>query len=270
MLTNLPHISLLNIVVITLLVMAATSPLAEESASEKGLKIAREMERRDEGWINSTSDHTMILYNKQGESAVRKLRTKALEVVEDGDKSLLIFDSPPDVKDTVFLNIAHKAQDDDQWIYLPALKRVKRIASSSKGGSFMGSEFSYEDMSAPILEKYDYLHIKDENLQSRPVYVVERRPKDPYSIYSKHVAWVDQEHYIPWQVDYYDKAGNLVKTMKLRKYKQHLKKYWRAGETEMTNHQTGKRTVLASESFTFKTNAVDESDFRPDALSSMR
>ena len=252
---------------ISMLLLAAIHVArAEEAAEEKGLRIAQEMKNRDMGWKNSTSDLTMILYNKQGESTTRKIRTKALEVNRDGDKSLLIFDSPPDVKDTVFLSIAHKTQDDDQWIYLPALKRVKRIASSSKGGSFMGSEYSYEDMSTPILEKYSYLYIQDETFQSRPVFVVERMPKDPYSIYNKQVSWIDTELYIPWRIDFYDKANNMVKTMTLRRYKQYQGKYWRPGETEMVNHQTGKRTVLVSENITFRTDKVSEQDFNPSAL----
>jgi outer membrane lipoprotein-sorting protein len=246
------------------------NPAHAEDPAEKGLQIAREMERRDEGWETQTAELTMILFNKQGESTERKMRSKALEVMDDGDKSLLIFDSPLDVKDTVFLNVAHKSQDDDQWIYLPALKRVKRIASSSKGGSFMGSEFSYEDMSSPIVEKFSYLHTRDATYQGRTVFVVERIPKDQYSLYSKEVAWIDQEHYIPWQMEYYDRSGGLLKTQTFRKYKRHLNRFWRAGEVEMTNHQTGKKTVLMSENFTFKSKDVNETDFNSSALDKMR
>jgi outer membrane lipoprotein-sorting protein len=253
---------------LALLVWAAVSlaAWAEEDPAARGLQIVQEMERRDDGWEKSTADLTMTLLNKQGESSVRKIRIKAYEVMADGDKSLLIFDSPPDVKDTVFLNHAHKLKDDDQWIFLPALKRVKRIASSSKGGSFMGSEFSYEDMSPPVIEKYTYLYLKDGDFQGRPSFVVERTPKDPYSMYSKQVAWIDQENYIPWQIEYYDRAGGLSKTQTFRKYKKHLDHFWRAGESEMTNHQTGKKTLLLLENFTFKSPEVSEGDFGADAL----
>lgn len=246
------------------------NPAHAEDPAEKGLQIAREMERRDEGWKTQTADLTMVLFNKQGESTERKMRSKALEVIDDGDKSLLIFDSPLDVKDTVFLNVAHKFENDDQWIYLPALKRVKRIASSSKGGSFMGSEFSYEDMSSPIVEKFNYMYLRDETYQGRPVFVVERIPKDPYSLYSKEVAWIDQEHYIPWQIEYYDRSGGLLKTETFRKYKRHLNRFWRAGEVEMKNHQTGKKTILVSKNFTFKSESVNETDFNASALEKAR
>lgn len=243
---------------------------AGEEAAEKGSEIAKEMDRRDEGWVNTTADMTMTLFNKQGESSVRNIRVKAFEVIEDGDKSLLVFDSPPDVKDTVFLNIAHKVDDDDQWIFLPALKRVKRIASSSKGGSFMGSEFSYEDMSAPVIEKYSYQYLRDEAFQGRPTFILERVPKDPNSMYSKEVMWVDQENYIPWQIEYYDRAGGLSKTQTFRKYKKYLEHYWRAGESEMINHQTGKKTQLLLENFVFKSSEVKPDDFSSETLEKNR
>lgn len=244
--------------------------LADEDPAQKGLQIVREMERRDEGWQNATADLTMTLFNKHGETTTRQIRSKALEVIEDGDKSLLIFDSPLDVKNTVFLNIAHKSRDDDQWIFLPALKRVKRIASSTKGGSFMGSEFSYEDMSTPVIEKYNYLFLREDVHGNRPSFVVERIPNDPYSLYSKQIVWIDQEHYIPWQIEYYDRAGTKTKTLTLKRYKRYLDKYWRSGELTMSNHVNGKKTVLLWENFNFKSPEIKDSDFSADAMDKIR
>ena len=117
------------------LAAAATTP------EEKGLAIAREADRRDEDFTDFTADLLMILKNKHGQKSVRKIRVRTLEVADDGDKSLTIFDNPRDVKGTAFLTFSHKQGDDDQWLYLPALKRVKRISSRNKSGSFMGSEF---------------------------------------------------------------------------------------------------------------------------------
>ena len=103
-----------------------------ETAEEKGLTIAVEADKRDEGFGDSTANMTMELKNKQGDTSVRYIRIKTLEVIGDGDKSMSIFDEPADVKGTAFLTFSHAVKPDEQWLYLPALKRVKRINSKNK------------------------------------------------------------------------------------------------------------------------------------------
>ena len=137
-----------------------------ETAGEKGLAIAQEADRRDSGFGNYTNDVEMILKNKQGQESTRKIRSKTLEVADDGDKSLTIFDEPRDVQGTALLSFTHKEGPDDQWLYLPALKRVKRISSDNKSGPFMGSEFAYEDITSQEVDKYTYKYISDEKLIS--------------------------------------------------------------------------------------------------------
>ncbi len=245
---------------------AAQAPAWALSPGERGLEIAREGERRDEGWQNFRTDLTMVLKNKRGETSVRHLRSMNLEGVEDGDKSLLIFDSPADVKGTKFLTFSHKHSDDDQWLYLPALKRVKRISSSNKGGSFMGSEFSYEDMTAPVLEKYDYKYLRDDNYKGRKVFIVERYPKDPHSLYSKQVIWTDQEHYIPWKIDYFNRRGKRLKTLTYHKYKRYLGQFWRPGKMLMINHRSGKATALVWKNYRFRDPSISRNWFNPAVL----
>ena len=121
-------------------------PAAAGAADEKGLAIAREADSRDDGFGDFAADMIMILKNRHGQESAREMRVRTLEVNGDGDKSLSIFDTPRDIKGTAFLNFTHRTGDDDQWLYLPALKRVKRISSRNKSGSFMGSEFAYEDI----------------------------------------------------------------------------------------------------------------------------
>lgn len=236
---------------------------------ERGFQIAEEAERRDDGWRNFIADLTMILKNKKGEKSIRKIRTKTLETENDGDKSLMLFETPLDVKDTAFLSISYKIDDDDQWLYLPALKRVKRISSSNKGGSFMGSEFSYEDMSSQELEKYSYRYLRDEEYKGRPSFVVERYPKYTRSLYSKNIMWIDQEQYIPWKIEYYNRRGTHLKTLFYRKYKRFLKKYWRPREMYMVNHRTKKSTVLAWKNYRFRSNTSDR-DFNSRRLSKIK
>ena len=117
-----------------------------------------------------------MLRNKQGQESRRQLRVQVLEVSDDGDKSLFVFDEPRDVQGTAFLIYAHREDADDQWLYLPALKRVKRISSANRSGSFMGSEFAYEDMTAQEVEKFTYRYLRDEPCGDSTCTVTERFP----------------------------------------------------------------------------------------------
>ncbi len=243
-----------------------------QTAEEKGLEIATEADKRDLGWGDSTADMKMLLINKQGDTSEREIRVRALEVEGDGDKSLTIFDKPRDVRGTAFLTFSHVTGADDQWLYLPALKRVKRISSRNKSGPFMGSEFAYEDMSSQEVEKYTYKYLRDESCgenQQQTCFVSERYPVDEFSGYTKQIGWVDQTEYRPWKIDFYDRKGALLKTMTLSDYHQYLGKYWRAHRMEMVNHQTGKKTVLTWSNYQFKTG-LQGADFNKATLKRIR
>jgi len=148
-----------------------STPLLAGTPEEQGMSIAVEADSRDNGFGDFSADMLMILKNKQGEESTRELRSQNLEVENDGDKSLTIFDKPRDVQGTALLTFTHKTGSDDQWLYLPALKRVKRIASNNKSGPFMGSEFAYEDISSQEVEKYTYKYLQDEQLGGEDVFV---------------------------------------------------------------------------------------------------
>ena len=149
--------------------------------ADRGLEIAKSRKMADEGWGDSQADMRMILRNAQGQESERKIRVKAFEVDNDGDKALTIFDQPRDVSGTAFLSFSKTVGADDQWIYLPALKRVKRINSRNKSGPFMGSEFAFEDMTSFEIEKYTFSYLNDETIDGRDVFVVEQIPVDEYS-----------------------------------------------------------------------------------------
>ncbi|MDW1945522.1 outer membrane lipoprotein-sorting protein, partial [Vibrio sp. Vb0599] len=227
--------------------------------------IAQERKARDEGWGDSIATMEMILKNAQGESSTRLMRLKSLEVEGDGDKGLTIFDQPRDVTGTAFLNHSHTIGADDQWLYLPALKRVKRISSRNKSGPFMGSEFAYEDLSSFEIEKYRFNHLKDEKFNGQDVFVLEQIPTDKNSGYTKQVVWLDKAHYRPLKVEFYDRKGALLKTLTFANYKQYLDKYWRAHTMAMMNHQTGKSTELNTSDLRFQTG-LEENDFNKNVL----
>ena len=240
-----------------------------QSPQEKGLAIAVEADRRDTGFTDFTADLLMILKNRHGDKSTRIIRTRTLELIDDGDKNLVVFDSPRDVKGTAFLSFTHKTGPDDQWLFLPAVKRVKRISSANKSGSFMGSEFAFEDIASEEVEKYDYRWLRDETCEGQPCFVIERDPVDPRSGYTRQVVWIDQAEYRIQKIDFYDRKNVLLKTLTYHGYQQYLNRYWRADEMFMVNHQTNKSTRLVWKDYRFKTGLKDK-DFSRNSLKRTR
>jgi len=262
----------MNRLILILALSLCLSPLiaTAETPEEKGLAIAQEADRRDTGFKDYTANMLMTLKNRHGEESIRKIRIKTLEVEGDGDKSLTIFDNPKDVKGTAFLNFTHKKGDDDQWLYLPALKRVKRISSSNKSGSFMGSEFAYEDFSSQEVEKYTYKWIRDEVFDSQECFVVESYPVDiKNSGYTRQVTWIDKSEYRTLKVEYYDRKESHLKTLTFKDYQKYLDKYWRSDEMNMVNHQNGKSTKLIWSNYKFRVGLEDR-DFNKNSLKRAR
>lgn len=252
-----------------LLSALVATPVLAETAEQKGLSIAVEANRRDTGWKDSQVTMTMELRNAQGQTSTRALRNKVLEGTTDGDKSLIVFDDPADVKGTALLSFTHRNGPDDQWLFLPALKRVKRIASDNKAGPFMGSEFAFEDLASQEVEKYTYKFIEEGTYEGQKVFVSERYPVDPKSGYTRQVVWMDQAEYRPLKIDFYDRKRTLMKTLTLHGYQQYLGRFWRAERLEMVNHQTGKSTTLSFKDYEFGTG-LSERDFNQNALQDAR
>ncbi len=236
---------------------------------KRGLAIARESKRRDHGWNDSRVEMVMLLRNKQGDESIRKLRTLRLEVEGDGDKSLNIFDEPRDIAGTAFLSFSHSLTADEQWMYFPALKRVKRISSNNKSGPFMGSEFSYEDIGSFEVEKYNHRWLRDEVYRDKPVFVLEMRPQYKHSGYTRQVVWIDKAEYRIWKIDFYDRKNSLLKTLSNQNYHLFLDQYWRQQKMSMVNHQTGKSTVLEFHNFRFRVGLSDK-DFNRNQLKRAR
>ena len=250
--------------------LPSASVVAEaQTPQEKGLKIAREASARNDGFGDFTASMTMVLRDRHGRESVRRMRFKVLEVEGGGDKSLFVFDRPRDVKGTALLTHAHVNAPDDQWLYLPALKRVKRINAARRSGSFMGSEFSYEDMSASEVEEYTYKYLRDEPCAQLTCTVIEQIPRDRKSAYSRKVVWQDTGELRTWKMTLYDRKGSHLKTLTFADYRQYVDRYWRAGEQEMVNHLTGASTVLEWTDFRFRNN-LQESEFTRPALRRVR
>ena len=258
--------TLLSIVLLAIVLLPDASA---ESPEEKGLAIAEEMDRRDRGWKDQRASLVMTLRNRQGQESRRALRISTLEVDGDGDKSLTVFGSPRDVKGTAFLSFTHATKPDDQWIYLPALKRVKRISSTNKSGPFMGSEFAYEDLSSQEVEKFRYKWLRDETLDGKKTMVVEYFPEYEHSGYTRQVVWIDSEILRVLKTEFYDRKDALLKTLTIGDYRQYADRFWRAGVMRMQNRQTGKSTEIQWSDYRFGTG-LSERDFDRNALKRVR
>lgn len=245
--------------------------LHAETPEEKGYAIAARSDRSDRGFGDSSVKLEMVLRNKAGKEARRTLLIRTLEIVDEslGDLSLVVFESPPDIEGTGLLSHAKILDPDDQWLYLPALKRVKRISSVNKSGPFIGSEFAFEDFSALELEKFSYKYLGEEPCGQMVCDVVERIPLYEYSGYSRQKSWVDQDVYQVRQVEYYDRKGALLKTLTLSEYRRYEGDTWRAHQLSMVNHRSGKSTDLIYSDYEFGLG-LSEADFSRRVLERLR
>ncbi len=197
-------------------------------------------------------DMKMIIVNKAGQERVREIKAYSKTEGDDTSKQSLIFLSPADVRDTRFLTIDYKdpARDDEQYIYIPALRKVRTIGTSggeSKTGAFLGSDFTFADIGALDRKDFSVKLLGSENLGDRQYAKVEYTAKTPQVIknygYSKIVRWIDLEHATTKQSEYYDASGKLVKRLVIQN--QHLVegKYWQFDAMEMQNLETGGKTI---------------------------
>ena len=263
--------SLLRNSAAALLFALATVPAAAETPEEKGFAVAARSDRSDRGFTDSRVEMKKVLRNAAGQESKRTLALNTLEIQDEqvGDKTLIVFDSPADTDGTALLSHAKILDADNQWLYLPALKRIKRISSVNKSGPFVGSEFAFEDFTALELNKYTYKYLREEACGALTCDVVERVPRYEHSGYTKQIAWVDQKDFQVRKVDFYDRRGDLLKALEQKDYRQYDGQYWRAHLLAMTNHQTKKSTDLVFGEFAFKTGLRDR-DFVKNVLKRIR
>ena len=241
--------------IITFIAVIAFGFVNAQTPEERGLEIAIAAEKADLGFQSTSVNIKMTLKNKNGQTSERDLTTQTLELTEDGDKSLIVFNSLKDVKGTSTLTFTHKLGSDDQWLFLPSIQRVKRISSSNKSGPFVGSEFAYEDLSSQEIEKYSYKFLEENgNLLN-----VEQDPVDPKSGYTRRIVTYNKDKgYRIEKVDFYDRKNALLKTLTYSDYKLYKDKFWRAGIFKMVNIQSHKETTLEFSAYNFDVNLTDE------------
>ncbi|MCK5872242.1 MAG: outer membrane lipoprotein-sorting protein [Methylococcales bacterium] len=250
-------------------IVLSTTPVKEKTLEQQGLEIITEVDKRDTGFEDTKATLVMKLTNRSGAESLRSLDINTLEMIGEGDKSLTVFKSPRDIKGTAFLSFTHALVPDEQWLYLPALKRVKRISSSNKSGPFLGSEYAFEDLTSFEVAKYRYKYLGDRTIEGVDCFLVALTPKYKHSGYTREQVWIDKSRYIPIKIDYYDRKYTLLKTQEFKDYQQYLNQYWRANEQVMSNHQTGKTTTLFWKNYQFKTGLTAR-DFDKNTLKRAR
>ena len=275
---------------------AAAEPISESvseapaqnqsAAGLRGLEIFQEADRRQSGFQDMLVNLTMVLRNRKGTAVERKLDLKQLEVPEGGDRLMVVFNTPKAIRGTALLSHGQLTREDDQWLYLPALKRVKKIASRNRSGPFLGSEFSYEDLSTQEVVKYSYEFLREEACGDLSCLVVERKPgPNLYSGYLRQVFWIDTEHYRTQKVDYYNRGNRLTKTLIGSDFQQFAladvgndggddgaagRSIWKTKRMMMTNHVTGKSTELKWDNFKFGSGLSAERDLSTTSLRRVR
>ena len=213
------------------------------SQSLTGKQIIEKVYNRPAG-DDQTSDLSMTLINRGGSQRVRKI-TQFTKDMGDVEKSIMFFLSPADVKNTSFMSWAYDSdQSDDQWIYLPALKKTKRISSDSKSDYFMGSDFTYDDLGDRKLEDDSHKLLREETLDGKECYVVESIPVDEDYMYSKTLVWVNKANFIGVKKEFYDEDEDLLKILSIKEVKK-MSDIWVITNSEMKNVQKNHKTIIA-------------------------
>lgn len=199
----------------------------------------------------------MTLINRRGKTRRRSVLFLYKDYGQDS-KSIMFFRSPADVKGTAFLQFDYDdpSREDERWLYLPALKRVKRITGSSKSEYFMGTDFTYDDMGRRAVDEDIHILIKEEEVDGHQCWVVESKPREKDYMYSRKVAWIRQDAFIPARVEYYDRQGNLLKiltTIDIRKQDG----FWTSFKMEMDNLPEKHRTILEIEEINYNVGLKD-------------
>lgn len=249
----------------------AALPALAETPEARGRAIAEEADRRDLGFGAYRVAGEMILRDASGAESRRAFENLVRErpAREVGDMAVIVFSRPRDIRGTGLLTHSNiEPTDDDQWLYLPSVQRVKRIASSNRTGKFVSSEFSFEDLGSQEVDDYDYRWIRDEPCPGAPAlacFVTESYPRNPKSGYSKRVGWIDAAEYRLHRVEFHNRRGDLEKVLSLSGYRQYAGRYWRPALMRMENLQTGKSTDLVWSDYDFGA-ALSDADFDANRL----
>ena len=204
--------------------------------------IARNYFNHHRGW-GKLSAHLHMELTQGSASATRDLDVRMLEAESSGERDLVRVLKPADLKGTAVLTYTHDSAADEQWVYLPAIRRVKRLTLESKGGAFLSSQFAFEDLLPFQLQKYTYRRLPDDTYQGEPCYVMESVPVAGSSVYGRLVHWIAKSDYRLLKTRFFDKDNYLQKTLYIEKHQLYRDKYLRPVRLKMVDESSGDTTV---------------------------
>jgi len=221
-----------------------TNIFAQETLT--GVDVIQKVYDRPTG-SDQEGELTMTLINSRGDQRVRRIKQFVKDFGTE-EKKIMFFMSPADVRNTSFMNWSYDeaGRDDDQWIYLPALKKVKRISSDSKSDYFMGSDFTYDDLGDRHPSEDEHKLLREEKFNGEDCYVVESIPKEEEYMYSRTVTWIIKDKWIGLKKEFYDEDEDFLKTLTVKKYEK-IKDYWIILHSQMHNIQKDHTTDMLLE-----------------------
>lgn len=237
-------------------ILSFTVSALAQSEKLSGREIAVKVDERPDG-DDRQSTLEMTLINKRGKKRVRVISSYYKDYGKDS-KALMFFQSPSDVKGTGFLQFEYDdpAKDDDRWLYLPALKRVRRISGSSKNEYFMGSDFTYDDLGGRSVDEDEHTLLREEELDGQKCWVIESVSKDDGYMYSKVVRWIRQDALMDIKIEFYDRHGALMKVLAVGDIRLQ-DGFWTAYSMEMDNLQEQHQTILKFNDITYNADLSD-------------
>lgn len=237
----------------TVLIFATVMSIAARTTGREIIELIQEQDR-------GKSTHALVsmdLINKRGNVSTRILELYSKENNEKKLNTMIIFHRPSSVKDTRFLSIGNSEKVPEQWIYMPALKRTKRITTSDADQSFLGTDFTYADMGANDIDKTSYSLLREERLNNEQCWVVETKPMESAgSDYFRTISWISKEMLLPVYVEMYDRQNKLIKKLTTENIEK-IEGYWTPRITKMENVQTGHSTVLKIDKIVYNEDLPD-------------
>jgi len=225
--------------------------VAGQATALTGKQIMEEQNQRHNA-AQETMEQVMVLVDKKGNKENRALRWYTKELSGQESRYLIVFDSPAAIKGTALLTWDHASKASDQWLYLPAGKRVQRIASGSKKGYFAGTDFTYEDLEPVDLDDFTFKILREEKIDKKDCWVIEAEPANKTaakeSSYGRRLFWVRQDIYLTIKIEFYDQATKLIKTQTAYEFVQIKGTMWRSSKVLMDNHKMQHKTLMAVKS----------------------
>lgn len=248
--------------------LASSALMLSVTASAQSPSAQEIVERQLASFYQAGQDFqanvAMRLVNARGAQRARAMRMFRVNVGKEGEQRyLVIFDAPADVRDLGFLVWKYPQREDDRWLYFPALKTVKRVAADDKRSSFVGSDFTYEDISGRDVRDEEHTMVRQEELESRPTFVIESRPK-AVATYARRLSWIDSERWLPLKEEYYDTQDKLQRVFRAEEV-QKVGDYWTVVKRSMVTSQSGHRTEVTFTSTRYD-SGLDENMFTERSL----